>query len=373
MEKEGKLYDSAQSARFQNGINNRSFKAIFIQTIMLAKSDEIEPYVAIQEDMTKFVPALAIVSQNFPAKPAQPAEGSTAAVRDRYKEELKEWRKLSAAQASLATFMTGAISEGLARTIFPGGDIETQTAFEILKALKKEFTVMDVSTKDKKLGKLKEKFDPETTSLEEHRAKFFKFIEELQEGGYAITEAMKLEYLEESISNTEGDWIVHNELKPTFRTTYVTIESQTIEKLFAMLISYEKSSKKKTTAGDMFAGAARTTTAAKADRCYTEAEWRKMAKDEAEKNRKNRRGGGGGGGGGASNSRDGGQGRDRRGNGDGGRQEHGEYGCFCSTHGYNHTHNSTECRYRSRDHNDTESPAQRTTRLPNDSRNNKYY
>ena len=239
------MSEAAQRVKFIKGLDSKSFKAVAIQMLMKARTNEIEPFILEQADATRLVPAWNIVSQTFPAKPAPPAEGATAAVRERYKDELKEWKKLWAALASLTTFMTGAISEGLARTLFPAGDIEIQTAFEILKALKKEFNTMDVATKDNKLKKLTEKFDPETTTLEEHRAKVLKIVEELQEGGYVMTPSVALEYLEESLSNKEGEWIMFNELKPTFRTINTTIESQTMDKLFTLLINYEKSTKRK--------------------------------------------------------------------------------------------------------------------------------
>ena len=44
---------------------------------------------------------------------------------------------------------------------------------------------------------------------------------------------------------------------------------------------------------------------------------------------------------------------------------------FCSTHGWNWTHHSRRCRFKSADHKDDETEAQRRIRLPGDSGNDR--
>ena len=209
-------------------------------------------------------------------------------------------------------------------------------------------------------------------------------IRELARMGIRFEENTLYDYLHNGILGEDKvTWSRHPILQIMFMQRYHTRELRTADALCDMLIIHEDQVGNGIKAGDMFAGAAKAKDEAK---CYTREEWRKIAEDEeTEKERtRNRRGGGNrggrGGGGGRGDGRGGqggrAQGRDGRSErryGVGGGQEHGEYERFCSTHGYNHTHNSTLCGYKCRDHNDVESPTERAIRMPNDRRNSKYY
>ena len=158
-------------------------------------------------------------------------------------------------------------------------------------------------------------------------------------------------------------WVRHPMLQPIFMQTYHSREQKTAENLSTMLIRHEEQLGNNIVAGEMFAGAAMTSTTQMEDltkRVESLEKKNEMLTKENEKLKSEKDSGG------KKEHKEGERARGRKGNW---KKKSREF--FCSSHGWNANHISKECKYKKEGHRNEETPEERKIRLPEDRFNEK--
>jgi hypothetical protein len=365
-------------------MDKKDYIALMERTLALFGGKDILQYVWTNEMIARFAPNRGWAAMDLENIPAIPEIGHGAAAVN----ELKLYQLRVAvltpkheARNTLSILlidsMNDTIKEKVTAQDLSIGNVPVRNMFTRLEVL---FATMKPDRKKACQEALKEKLKTDE-GIEEFFTKKIGIFKELRNGNHPYDARRQFETVFEAYCNEEGVFLRHAHVQGMFTQNFPTDDVKTLENLRTMLVRAEEAEPAKKVAGELFAGAA--STGKEDTRRLTREEWKKIEQEENEKEKSNNRRGGeirrsrGRSGGGRSEGRgdQGGgrvQGKSERKYG-AEREEHGEFKCFCSTHGYNHTHNSMSCRFKSRDHKDDETPAERSLRLASDHRNNKYY
>ena len=371
----------------KTAMDNRDYIALMERVLALSGGEDILQYVWTNRMIARFAPNRGWAELELENIPAMPENGhGAAAVHEMKLHQMRvslltpKHKARSTLSILLIDSMNETVKEKITAQDLSIGNVPVREMFTRLETF---FATMKPERKKACHEALKEKLKSDERT-EDFLTKKKAYFKELRNGNQGFDARRQFETVYEAYCDENGLFLRHPQWQALFTQTFPTDETKTLENLCEMLVRAEEADPIKKVAGELFAGAA--STVKEDTRRLTREEWKKIEREEAEKEKekyKNRKGGGsqggkGGGGGGRGENgggRSGGerQGKSERRYGAGGGEEHGEFKFFCSTHGHNHTHSSTSCRFRSRDHKDDETPAERLVRLPNDSRNSKYY